>query len=78
MEFSRTGLIEQLKYGGFPEADAIYGVDAPNVDWNAQAAKKAASYLKVMPFSRSGLIDQLIYTGFTPEQAEYGVSTTGL
>jgi hypothetical protein len=71
-------LIERLKYGGFPEAHAIYGVDAPNVDWNAQAAKNAASYLKVMPFSRSGLIDQLIYTGFTPEQAEYGVSTTGL
>ena len=78
MSFSRTGLIEQLKYSGFPEADAIYGVDALNVDWNDQAAQKAASYLKYMPFSRSGLIDQLIFTGFTPEQAEYGVSTTGL
>ena len=67
-----------MKFEGFPDADAIYGVDALNVDWNAQAAQKAASYLKYSSFSRSGLIDQLLFEGFTPEQAEYGVSTTGL
>jgi SOS response regulatory protein OraA/RecX len=76
--FSRSGLIAQLKYEGYSEADAIYGVDVLNVDWNAQAAKEAASYLAYRSFSRSGLIDQLIYEGYTPEQAEYGVSTTGL
>jgi hypothetical protein len=53
-------------------------VDAIHADWNEQAAKKAASYLEMMPFSRSGLKDQLMFEGFTPEQAEYGVSTTGL
>lgn len=75
--FSRTGLIGQLKYEGYSEADATYAVDALNVDWNEQAAKKAAEYLDYSSFSRSGLLDQLIYEGFTQAQAEYGVSTTG-
>jgi hypothetical protein len=76
--FSRSGLIDQLKYEGFSEADATYGVDAQNADWNEQAAKKAAEYLDFTSFSHGGLVDQLVYEGFTPEQAEYGVSTTGL
>lgn len=76
--FSRTGLIDQLKYEGFSDQDATFGVDAVNPDWNEQAAKSAASYLEFSSFSRQGLIDQLLYEGFTPEQAEYGVSTTGL
>ena len=78
LAFSRSGLIEQLEYEGFSTADAIYGVDAQNADWNVQAAKSAKQYLKSMAFSRSGLIDQLIYEGFTQSQAEYGVNTTGL
>ncbi len=76
--FSRSGLIEQLVYEGFSQADATYGVDALRADWNAQAAKKAADYLELTAFSRRGLIEQLVYDGFTQAQAEYGVSTTGL
>jgi SOS response regulatory protein OraA/RecX len=76
--FSRSGLIEQLVYEGFTQADATYAVDALNVNWNEQAAKSAAEYLAYSAFSRSGLIEQLVYEGFTQEQAEYGVSTTGL
>jgi len=76
--FSRTGLIGQLEFEGFSTADATYGVDAQNADWNLQAAKSAKSYLKYSSFSRIGLIDQLVFEGFTQAQAEYGVSTTGL
>jgi hypothetical protein len=76
--FSRTGLIKQLKFEGFNEADATHGVDSLNADWNEQAAKKAAEYLDFQSFSRDGLVDQLVFEGFTPEQAEHGVSTTGL
>ena len=76
--FSRTGLIDQLEFEGFSIADATYGVDAQNADWNAQAAKSAKSYLKFSAFSRIGLIDQLVFEGYTQAQAEYGVSTTGL
>jgi SOS response regulatory protein OraA/RecX len=78
MAFSRSGLIRQLEYEGFSNADATYGVDANNVDWNQQAAAKAADYLSMMSFSRSGLIAQLLYEGFSQAQADYGVSTTGL
>jgi len=78
LSFSRTGLIRQLEFEKYSTADATYGVDALNVDWNAQAAKSAKAYLKTMAFSRAGLIDQLIFEGFTQAQAEYGVGTTGL
>jgi len=76
--FSRSGLIDQLMFEGFSEADATYGVDSNQVDWNEQAALSAASYLEYSSFSRSGLVEQLVFEGFTPEEAEYGVSTTGL
>ena len=78
MAFSRTGLIKQLEFESYSTADATYGVDAQNADWNAQAAKSAKAYLKLMPFSRTSLIDQLVFEGYTQAQAEYGVSTTGL
>ena len=76
--FSRSGLIDQLEYEGFSTADATFGVDAQNADWNAQAAGSAQDYLDYSSFSRSGLIDQLIYEGFTLEQATYGVNAVGL
>lgn len=80
--FSRSGLIGQLEYEGFSTADADFALarleGEGGVDWNAQAAASAASYLEYTSFSRRGLVDQLLYEGFTPEQAEYGVSTTGL
>jgi Host cell surface-exposed lipoprotein len=71
--FSRTGLIDQLKYEGYKTKDATFAVDVIKVDWNQQAARVAKSYLDSGSFSRSGLIEQLQYEGFTPGQAEYGV-----
>jgi hypothetical protein len=76
--FSRSGLIKQLEYEGYSNADAIFGTDAQNADWNKQAAKAAASYLALTPFSRSGLIEQLVFEGYTAEQAASGVASTGL
>jgi len=76
--FSRSGLIQQLVFEGFDQADAEWAVDDLNPDWNEQAAKSAATYLEFSSFSRSGLIGQLVFEGFTQPEAEYGVSTTGL
>jgi len=76
--FSRAGLIDQLEYEGFSTADATYGVDAQNANWNAQAALMAQEYLDYSSFSRTGLIDQLIFEGFTRAQATYGVNAAGL
>ena len=71
--FSRNGLIGQLEFEGFTPAQAEYGVDAVDTDWNEQAALSAADYLEYSAFSRNGLIGQLEFEGFTPAQAEYGV-----
>ena len=71
--FSRSGLIQQLKFEGFSTKDATYGVDVLKVNWKQQAAKSAKSYLEYSSFSKSGLYDQLIFEGFTDSQASYGV-----
>ena len=76
--FSRTGLIEQLEYEQFSNADATWAVDQLKVDWNEQAFFSGQQYLDYTAFSRQGLIDQLIYEGFTPEQASYAVDKIGL
>ena len=72
--FSRSGLLKQLKYEGYSDSDASYGVDAQNADWKTQATRSAAAYLRSSGFSRSGLIKQLEYEGFSNEEAVYGVN----
>jgi len=75
--FSHDGLIEQLEYNGFSNAEATYGADNVGADWNDQALKKALSYIDTMPFSYTGLIEQLEYNKFTHEQALYGADNCG-
>jgi colicin import membrane protein len=75
--FSRSGLIQQLKFEGFSKADATYAVDAIDPNWNQQAAKSAKSYLDTSSFSASGLQEQLEFEGFTQAQAAYGVDKAG-
>lgn len=75
--FSRSGLIDQLKYEGFSEKDATWAVDDLAPNWKRQAVKKAESYLSHTAFSRSGLIDQLLYEGFTREQAGHAANRVG-
>lgn len=77
MSFSYSGLVEQLKYEGYSQEEAVYGVDKCGTDWNEQAVLKAKTYLDLMSFSRTGLIDQLEYEGFTRQQAEYGAQAVG-
>ncbi|MGO9385045.1 MAG: Ltp family lipoprotein [Mycobacterium sp.] len=76
--FSKKGLIEQLVYNKFSQADATFAVEhieaSGGVDWNEQAVKKARSYLSTSSFSLQGLIEQLEYNGFTPSQAQYGAN----
>lgn len=87
MHFSRTGLIGQLtsEYGeGFAPEDAEFAVatleQTGKVDWNAEAAEAAESYLEMMSFSRDGLFEQLTSSygeGFTAEQANAGLAAVG-
>ena len=75
--FSYSGLVEQLKYEGYSNAEAIYAVDHCGANWNEQAAKKAREYLEYSAFSRTELFEQLKYEGFTDAQAQYGVTSVG-
>lgn len=87
MAFSRAGLIQQLtsEYGeGYAPEDAEFAISsleqAGKVDWNAEAAESARSYLDSMSFSRDGLFQQLTSdygAGFTPEQANAGLAAVG-
>ena len=87
MPFSRAGLIQQLtsEYGsGFSPEDAEFAVatieQAGQVDWNAEAAEAAQSYLDAMSFSRDGLFEQLTSSygsGFTADQANAGLAAVG-
>jgi hypothetical protein len=77
--FSRLGLIAQVEFDKFSAADATYGIDSLNVDWNAQACIDARNYLtNVGGFSHQELVDQLVFDQFTVAQAVYGVSCAGL
>ncbi len=75
--FSRNGLIHQLAFEGFSDADASFAVDHIAPDWSAQAAQKAKSYLKLGGFSRKSLIHQLEFEGFTNAQALFGAQSVG-
>ncbi|WIG16653.1 Ltp family lipoprotein [Kocuria rosea] len=75
MAFSRTGLIEQLEFEGFSNADATFAVDSLDTDYQVQAGKKAQEYVESMAFSRTGLIEQLGFEGFTPEHSTAAVDS---
>ncbi len=70
--FSRSGLIDQLKYEGYSEEACEKAVSLVEkqgkVDWTEQCKKKAQEYLDYTEFSRDGLIEQLKYEGFTDDQ----------
>jgi hypothetical protein len=61
MGFSRSGLIAQLEFEGFPVEVATFAADTIAPDWNAEAAEKAQQYLDTLAFSRQALIDQLVF-----------------
>lgn len=75
--FSRDGLIEQLEFEGFSKADATWGADHADANWNEEAAESAKGYMSWAGFSRRELIEQLRYEGFTSGQAEYGAKAVG-
>jgi hypothetical protein len=77
--FSRDGLIYQLSFNGFDEADSAIALDSMNIDWSEQAARSAKSYLDLMGFSCTGLIQQLtsVADKFSLDQARYGANKAG-
>jgi SOS response regulatory protein OraA/RecX len=73
--FSQKGLYDQLKYEGFEDSEAEYGVQHCGADWYDQAEKKGQAYLRSQSFSKEGLYKQLVYEGFTTDQARKAVDS---
>lgn len=76
--FSHDGLVAQLEYDQFSSADAEYGADNVDANWNDEAAKAAQQYISYTAFSCGSLISQLEYDKFTQAQAQYGADSVGL
>ena len=76
--FSRTGLIDQLKFEQYSKADATFAVNYLHVDWKEQAVGTARDYLDTSHFSRGGLIGQLKFEGYTTAEAVYAADKVGL
>ena len=76
--FSKSGLVKQLKFEKYSDADAKFAVEHITVNWTEQAAKKAESYMSFQSFSRDGLIKQLKFEGFTTAEATHGANSVGL
>lgn len=75
--FSYQGLVKQLEYEGFTQAEAVFGADNCGADWNEQAYQKALSYLDFTSFSHEGLIEQLEFEGFSHEDAVSAADNCG-
>ena len=75
--FSRSGLITQLEFEGFTNAEAVFAADYIAPNWLAEAEEKAKSYMEYSSFSSSGLYDQLIFEGFTDAEAKAGLAAVG-
>ena len=75
--FSYQGLFDQLKYEGFEDDEAAYGVDHCGADWAEQALRSAKEYLRSSSFSYTGLIEQLEYSGFSHEDATAAADNCG-
>lgn len=87
--FSKTGLIEQVKYEGFSTTNATLGATVAarrtarhqgitvRLVWKHEAYQAAKGYAEISHFSRSGMIQQLEYEGFTHKQAAYAANRLG-
>lgn len=70
---SKKGMIDLLKYVGYPEDAAIYAAANCNADWNMQAVLKIKEYLSIMKLSRQEMIGQLEFDGFTSSEIQYAI-----
>lgn len=78
LPLSHDGLITQLEYDGYSNADATYAADNCGADWNQQAAKMAEQTLTTGSYTRDSMIQKLQSDGFTKDQAAYGADSVDL
>lgn len=78
LNFSKSGLANQLIHDGFTNEEANYAVDNLTIDWDEQAYETAQTYLQLISFDAWDLEEQLMHDGFTEVQARNAVKKCGL
>lgn len=74
--FSRNVFINQIIAEGFTKEEAIFAVDAADIDWNNQALKTAQKVLEYENKTKQEIYDYLIIAEFTKSQAKYGAENS--
>lgn len=70
---SKDFLYKTLRFQGYTDEFALYGVENCDVDWMTQAFYRAVK-LEYYFSTRESLIKQLEYEGFSSDEASYGVN----
>ena len=78
LPLSHDGMVTQLEFDGYSNADATYAADNCGANWNEQAARMANQLLTTGSYTRATMIEELKSNGFTDDQAAYGADAAKL
>ncbi len=74
MDMSYQGLYEQLRYEGFSDVEARYGITNCGADWSQECYDCACSYLRYFRLTESQLRSLLRKEKFTEYQIDYAIN----
>lgn len=74
MGISYNGLYDQLRFHGYSDIEARYGISNCGADWSQECYECACSYLRAMRMTESQLRAQLKFEKFTDYQIDYAIN----
>ena len=73
IDYSYSGLVNQLELEGYSNTDAVKAVEMLGIDWNEQALKCANAYIVKSKMTKKEVKKQMKADGFTDSQIEYAI-----
>ena len=77
LDFSKAGLIRQLQFDLYGEAEIKYAIENCGADWYAEAVQCAQAYTDTLSLSRQALYEQLEFEGFEVIEINYALEQLG-
>lgn len=74
LDMSYEGLYDQLRYEGYTDLEARYGISNCGADWSQECYDCACSYLRYFRMTESQLRSQLKHEKFTDYQINYAIN----
>ena len=74
LDMSYEGLYDQLRYEGYTDIEARYGISNCGADWSQECYDCACSYLRYFRMTESQLRSQLKHEKFTDYQINYAIN----